>query len=133
MKSINEIKQEIVELHKKWSSVGDGLSDFKDAEYFEQEVNELLLSYCEDNQYEVDGFPFLHRKLAKTNEEFDDDYFSERYNLYLFRVAIEKLDVFELYHFYCNLFWPDFCENEEDTLTSIQLEIKSNFLNFNIK
>jgi hypothetical protein len=133
MKSINEIKQEIIELHKKWSSVGDSLSDFKNAEYFEQKVNELLLGYCENNKYEIDGFPFVHRELSETNDEFDDDYFSERYNLYLFRVATEKLDVFELYHFYCNLFWPDFCENEEDTRTSIQLEIKSNFLNFNIK
>lgn len=133
MKSINEIKQEIIELHKNWSSVGDSLSDFKDAEYFEQRINELLLGYCEDNKYEIDGFPFVHRELSKTNDEFDDDYFSERYDLYLFQVANEKSDVFELYHFYSNLFWPDFCENEEDTRNSILQEIQSNLLNFKIK
>jgi hypothetical protein len=133
MKSIDEIKQEIIELHKKWSSVGDSLSDFKNAEYFEQAVNELLITYCEDNKYEIDGFPFVHKELSKTNDEFDDDYFSERYGLYLFQIANKKADVFELYHFYSNLFWPDFCKTEEDTRNSILQEIHSNSLNFKIK
>ncbi|PQJ74759.1 hypothetical protein [Polaribacter gangjinensis] len=133
MKSIDEIKQEIIELHKKWSSVGESLSDFKNAEYFEQAVNELLITYCEDNKYEIDGFPFVHRELSKTNDEFDDDYFSERYDLYLFRVAKEKDDVFELLNYYWNLFWPDTIENKEDTRNSILQEIHSNLLNFHIK
>jgi hypothetical protein len=132
MKTISQIKEKIVEIHQKWSTLGDSLSEFKHAEYYEQEVIDLLMTYCEEQQYEVEGFPFVHRKLSETNEEFDDDYFTERNELYLNSVANEKNDVFDLYHFYSNLFWPDFCETEEDTRNSIQTKIQSIVLNFKI-
>lgn len=130
MKTISQIKEKIVEIHQKWSAVGDSLSDFKHAEYYEQEVIDLLIAYCEEQKYEVEGFPFVHRKLSKTNKDFDDDYFTERNELYLNSVANEKNDVFDLYHFYSNLFWPDFCETEEDTRNSIQMAIQTSSVNF---
>ncbi len=132
MKSIIEIKQEIVELHKKWNATGESLDDFKDAELYEYLVNKLLLNYCEENKYDIDGFPFLHRELAKTEEDYDDDYFSERNDLYLFSVANKHKDVFDLYHFYSNLFWPDYCANEDDTRDIIKYEIENSLYDFKI-
>jgi hypothetical protein len=130
MKTISQIKELIVEIHEKWSAVGDSLSDFKDAEYYEQQIIDVIIEYCEDQKYAIEGFPFVHRELSKTNEDLDDDYFTERMDLYLNRVAYEHDDVFDLYHFYSNLFWPDFCESEEDTRNSIQMTIQSSSVNF---
>ena len=114
MKTIAQIKEKIVEIHKKWSAVGDSLDDFKDAEYYESNVIDLILKYCTDNKYAVDGFPFLHEELAKSNDGIDSDYFSERNLLYLYRLADEMEDVFELLHYYWSLFWPDIIETIED-------------------
>ncbi len=128
MKTIPQIKEIIVEIHQKWLVIGDSLSDFKYAEYYEQEVIDLLIAYCEEQQYEVEEFQFVHRKLSETNEDFDDDYYTERKELYLNKVANEKNDVFDLYHFYSNLFWPDFCNTEEDTRNTIQMVIHASVL-----
>ena len=119
MDTITQLKNKISAIHEEWIALGDNLDDFKDAEFYEQQVEDLILNYCETMKYDVDGYPFLHRELAKTNEELDDDYFSDRTELYLHRLIIEKQDVFELYHFYSNLFWPDSCETEEDTRNAI--------------
>jgi hypothetical protein len=132
MKSINEIKSKINELHQSWLEVGESLHDFKNAEYYEGFIIDLLLNYCKENKYEVEGFPFRHELLAKTDENIDSDYFSERYDLYLYRLANEKDDVFELLHYYWNLFWPDSIENTEDTKNSIEFEISDSELDFKI-
>ncbi len=130
MKTIAQIKEKIVELHQKWSAVGDSLSDFKQAEFYEQEVIDLLIAYCEEQKYDVEGYPFVHRKLSQTNEDFDEDYFTDKTDLYLNRLANEKKDVFELYHFYSHLFWPEFCKKEKDTRDSIHMEIQTSTVNF---
>jgi len=132
MKSTSEIKSKINELHQSWLTVGDSLDDFKDAEYYESNVKDLLIKYCRESKYVVDGFPFLHEDLAESNDEIDSDYFSERYDLYLYRLANEKDDVFELLHYYWNLFWPDTIENIEDTKNSIEFEIRYSELDFKI-
>jgi hypothetical protein len=132
MNTTLEIKSKINELYQSWLTVGDSLDDFKDAEYYESNVKDLLIKYCRESKYVVDGFPFLHEDLAESNDEIDSDYFSERYDLYLYRLANEKDDVFELLHNYWNLFWPDSIENIEDTKNSIEFEISNSELDFKI-
>ena len=132
MKSILEIKQEIVELHKKWKAAGESLDNFKVTEIYEHLVDSLLLDYCKENKYDIDEYPFLHRELGKTDEKYNDDYFSDRNDLYLFSLANKHKDVFELYHFYSNLFWPDYYETEDVTRNTIKREIEYSPYDFKI-
>lgn len=127
-----DIKNQINKIHQSWLAVDDSLDDFKDAEYYESNVVDLLVKYCRENKYTINGFPFLHEELAESNEDLDSEYFSERYELYLYSVANEKEDVFELLHFYWNLFWPDSIETIEDTRNSIDFEIKVSEFDFEV-
>ncbi len=128
-----EIKNKIAVIHQSWLAVGDSLDDFKDVEYYESKVIDLLIKYCRENKYAINGFPFLHEELAKTNEDLDSEYFSERYELYLYSVANENKDVLELLHYYWNLFWSDSIGDIEDTINTIKFEIKESEFDFEIE
>lgn len=97
-----------------WLKVGDGIDDIKDAEYYEWQVKQVLLNYNISQNYDVDGFPFLHKELSKTNQDIDEDYFYDRYDLYLYKLANEKEDSFDLYKFYLKLFWPEFFDMDDE-------------------
>ena len=62
----------------------------------------------------------------------DEDYFSERRDVYIFNLALTKNDIFELLHFYWNLFWPDQVETEEDSKASILRELNYAEIDFKI-
>ncbi len=130
---VEEIKNKIAVIHQSWLTVGDSLDDFKDVEYYESKVIDLLIKYCRENKYAINGFPFLHEELAKTNEDLDSEYFSERYELYLYGVANENKDVLELLHYYWNLFWSDSIGDIEDTINTIKFEIKESEFDFEIE
>lgn len=93
---------------------------------------DLIADFSESQKYDVEGFPFVYRELSKTNEELDEDYFSERRDVYIFKVALIKKDVFELLHFYWNLFWPDQIETVKDSKDSILRQIEYADIEFNI-
>lgn len=130
MKTVAQIKEIISDIHKKWLELGDSLDDYKYAQIYEEQVNVLLLTYCEAMKYEVEGYPFKQRELSLENEDFDDDYFYERNELYLNSLANVHDDVFNLLHFYYNLFWSDQITDESDTRESIQLIIKHSDVDF---
>jgi hypothetical protein len=47
-------------------------------------------------------------------------------------LANEKDDVFEILHFYWNLFWPDSSDTVESTRNTILDEIQNSELNFDL-
>ena len=52
-----------------------------------------------------------------SDEEYDEDYFcSERYDLYLDLLTLEKTDVAELTWHYTSSFWTDLFESKEEYL-----------------
>lgn len=133
-KSIDEIKAKIALIHKSWLTPNkDYFEEIKWAETDEQSVRELLTNYCESKGYEVNGFPYKHRELGKTNYDYDCDYFTwERWELYLETLATQYEDVFELYYFYSNLFWPDYCGTKEIVKDQINFDIQNSEVDFNI-
>jgi len=125
--TIEEIKQKILETHPSWKATGDSLDDDKYASINEDYIRELIGDYCEEQGYEVDGFPTKKRELGKTNEYYDEDYFTwERYERYIDLLCLEKEDVLELRFFYYNTFWPDQVTSKEELVAEIKLYFKNN-------
>ncbi|MGB8375163.1 MAG: hypothetical protein WCE57_07580 [Salegentibacter sp.] len=72
--------------------------DITEVEVYEGAIRELIFEYCKANNYEVNGFPFVHLKKVENQEPgYDEDYLTwERMDYYIQRLALEKEDVFEL-------------------------------------
>ncbi len=113
--TIREIKEKITELAQKHAANDENnLSDIKDAEFLEIWAEDLIIAYCEENAYLINGFPTEKRKMDL--EEFDDeDYFCrERFHLYLDLLTCQKQDVAELTWHFTNSFWPETFESIQD-------------------
>lgn len=103
---LEQIKIKITELAQKHAAINeDKPSDFDDAEYLESQAIDMIIAYCEDKGYLINGFPTEKRKLDI--EELDDeDYFSkERFHLYLDILTYQKEDVAELTWYFTDSFW----------------------------
>ena len=100
------------------------ISDFKDAEYIELMAEELIIAYCENNGYMINGFPTDKRQ--QLSEEEQEEYFCrDRFNLYLDSLSIEKDDVAEIWWFYNKTFWPDCVDTKEKLLEQIKEQLES--------
>jgi hypothetical protein len=123
--NLGHIKQQITELAQQHSAIDEkSLDDFKEAEWIEEQVEDLIIAYCEQMGYLIDGFPTEKKKLPE--EALDDDYFCrERYQLYLDMLLLEKEDVTELMWFYTSSFWPDAFKTKDDYLAFTRDDIAS--------
>lgn len=117
--TVEEIKSKITELAKKHAAIDeDSLDSFDDAELLEWQANGLIISYCEENAYLINGFPTEKRKLSE-EELDDDDYFCrERFDLYQDILTYQKDDVAELMWHFTESFWPGTFESKEDYVFS---------------
>ncbi len=123
---LDQIKHQITELAQQHSAIDEEtLDDFKEAEWIEEQVEDLIIAYCEQMGYLIDGFPTEKKELSE--EELGEDYFCrERYQLYLDMLSLEKEDVAELMWFYTSSFWPDAFKTKEDYLNTTKEIIESN-------
>jgi hypothetical protein len=121
---IEEIKLRINILAQKHKSNDEyGIDEFEDSELLELEAENLIIAYCEEKIYLIEGFP---TKKKKIKDELDEDYFcSERYNYYLDRLTVEKKDVADLMWCYVSSFWPDYFESKEVYLLAIDEQLNS--------
>jgi len=118
-----EVKERIAALQQKHDATSDDLSDLSEAEMYEVEAEELIVAYCEERGYLVNGFPTEKRNLD--DEEYDEEYFStERFRLYLDTLAVEKEDVADILYYYHSSFWPDFYETKQDFLDQIKVQLE---------
>ena len=122
--NIDTIKNKITELSREHHSIdGEGLNTIKTVEMLESEAQDLIIDYCENSNYLINGFPTLKKQMA---EEYDEDYFSiDRYQLYLDKLTLEKDDVAQLTWCYVSSFWPDQFETKEEFIENISHQINS--------
>lgn len=124
--TITEIKQRITVLAQKHAAIDEiTLGDFKYAELLESDAKHLIVQYCENQDYLVNGFPTEMRRRYENDEisddEYDEDYFcEERYDLYLNTLTLEKPDVADLTWHYVSSFWPDQFDSKEEYLESMK-------------
>lgn len=124
---IAKIKVEIEKQYQQWKLVPGDIEDFTTAEIYESAVISLIIAYCENKGYEVEGFPFQKRILGETDDFYDDDYFCFwRYVKYLDVLATTKEDVLELLHFYSYIFNKDLTPTKEDYKKQILEYIRVN-------
>ncbi len=107
MTEIKKLKQQIDKLFLDWDSIQEKyISDLADAESIEDNVTNLIIDYCEKKGYQVEGFPHEKRKTIREDEA--DDYFHpERFQLYINTLATTHDDVAQLIWHYHNTFWPN--------------------------
>ena len=111
---IEEIKAKIKILSQKHKDTGLDFDDFKEAELIEQEVEQLIVKYCESKGYKVNGFPAEKRDLIEDEDDDDEeDDISEKYKLYVDTLATQKEDVAELTWCYVSSFWEDQFKNKK--------------------
>lgn len=97
-------------------------ADEDDAELFEIEAEGLIIAFCEERGYLINGFPTEKKKMPE--EDFVEDYFShDRYRLYLDTLTCEKDDVAELTWHYTSTFWPDTFDTKTDFIASTKESI----------
>jgi len=112
---IEKIKIQIQSIYLKWNSLSQSMDDDTYAELYESDVRNLIIDYCENKGYEVEGYPFQKRILGQTDNEYDEDYFCYERNLkYLDVLAATKEDVLELMYFYAKTFWHDQVGTKEE-------------------
>ena len=120
--TLNEIKENLKLLAEKHHSIAENdLDAFEDAELIELKAEKLIIAYCEQNNYLINGFPTEKKKIE---EELEEDYFCrERYQLYLDNLLIEKEDVAELMWCYTSKFWPDYFDTKEEYVQTIKEQV----------
>lgn len=124
---IEQIKTEILKIYPQWKNTMDSIAGDKDAELEESFVRDLIIKYCENKGYEVDGYPFQKQILGETDNDYDEDYFCYERNLkYLDVLATIHEDVMELMYFYGITFWADQMESKEDYKKRLLLDILYN-------
>ena len=110
---MESVKSKILELHEVWDVIEDGSDCFKHGIH-ESFVIDLIVEYCIERGYEVDGFPIKKRELAKENNSYNEDYFCEaRYVKYLDILATLYEDVLELMYFYSSTFWLEHFDDKK--------------------
>ena len=125
---IAKIKTEIGKIYTNWKNCHSDLDGDKYAEIYESEVRSLIISYCENKRYEVEGYPFQKRILGETDNFYDEDYFCYERNLkYLDYLASTHDDVLELMYFYSKTFWSDQVGTLEEYKNYILKGIENNF------
>jgi len=122
--NIDTIKSKIIKLAEEHHSINDGhFEEIKSAELLESQAQDLIIDYCVNRNYLINGFPTLKEQMG---EEYDEDYFTmERYQLYLDRLSLEKEDVAELTCCYVSSFWPDQFESKDEFMENIRHQINS--------
>lgn len=121
---INEIQSQLILLKQKHDAVGDEIDDLSLAEMIEEEAEDLIVAYCVDKSYLINGFPT--EMMESEEEEYDEDYFCrERYRLYLDLLLIEKDDVAELMWYYNDLFWSGTFRDKEAYISQVKAYLNS--------
>lgn len=120
MMKFSEIIEKLFELGKKHNSIEEkGMNEIKEAELIEQEAFHLILQYCDEQGYSVDGFP--HEKRNLPEEEIDEDYFChDRFRLFLDILTLDNNDVAELMWAYVSAFWPNVAETKHEYIKMIK-------------
>ncbi len=124
---IQEIKNQITLWAKEHKE--DDSHNYVFAEVCETDSEKLIVKYCMQKGYTINGFPqkLFNENLELIEEDEEDDInYRDHFLLYMDTLALEKPDVTELVLHYHNSFWPDSFDNEEVFKTLTKDMIKCN-------
>lgn len=121
---MNNIKIKIIQLAQNHHATDEkGIDELKDSELLELDAENLIIAYCEEKKYLIEGFPTEKKKIKN---QLDEDYFCrERYRYYLDRMTVEKEDVADLMWCYVSSFWPDYFKSKQEYILTIKGQLNS--------
>ena len=118
-----EVKMKIQELSSKHSELNDHIDNIAFAEEYEIQAEMIILEYCLNNKYNINGFS---PKLLRDDEDVEDiNIYLEILRLYLDLLSLEKEDVAEICLYYQSTFWPDLIETKNEMKERIKQQISS--------
>jgi hypothetical protein len=113
------IKKAITKIAVIHAQSGDTLDDIKETDFLEQEAFNLIIGYCHDLKYKVDGFP--------SDSTDYDELTEEHWMLYVDKLTLVHDDVAQLHWHWVISFWPDEYKNYEVFLDMIKERIGGSF------
>ena len=115
-----EIKRQITDLAIQHQQAGDELEDVKDSDGIEYDATMLIVDYCQEKGYAIEGFPLDYRNT----EDYDRDYYgNDRKQWYVDTLTLTHPDVAELSWHYVSSFWPGQCESKDEFLESVKTSL----------
>ena len=124
---IIELKEAIKKLAVEHQQTGDDLEDYKDSDLIELQAKQILIDYCVNCGYMINGFP--HKMMEMDEDDLEEDYFSsERYSLYLDSLTLIKEDVGELHWYLTKSFWSENFNSKSEYLTELKDLLESGVL-----
>lgn len=99
-----------------------------EAETIESDVEKIVIDYCIEKGYNINGFP--HKLLEKNIdiEEFCDSNgidISDAYKQYLDYLIIENEDVGEIMWYYSTTFWPNQYDSKIEYINIVKTLMES--------
>lgn len=121
--NIQIIKKEILTLSKMHEAIDEiTIGDLKDAELMENEIEKLIISYCQHQRYLING------KIID-----DKQYISREYLQWCIeKLAIEKEDIAEIWWYYNKNFWPDWVGEKTDFINQMKERLENKFYDFEL-
>ena len=120
----NEVQSKIIALAKKHQELDEDVVGFEIIFLYEKDALLLIVEYCENQGYLIDGFP-TEKRVSIPEEEHEDYFTIERYQYYLDKLSLVKEDVAELNYVYQNSFWPDYYESKESFMDTVAFQLNT--------
>ena len=98
---IAQLKQNILDIQKT-----DSLNDVKELDFYDFQIINTIFHYGLKHEYSSDGFPQKYAKLFKNEDEDFQDFLSfEVKSYYVYKIALEHDDVFQMLKVYFYKIW----------------------------
>ncbi|MBF8458325.1 hypothetical protein IV494_14165 [Kaistella sp. G5-32] len=116
---IAQLKQNILKIQNSVS-----LDDVKELEFYDFQIINTIFYYGLENKYSTDGFPDRYSKLIKKEDEDFEDFLNyDVKSYYVYKIALQYDDVFQMVKIYFNDSDIDYKDEKckEDLLISIKI------------
>ena len=114
-----EIKDTITKMAAMHAKIGDEVEHLKDTDYLEQQGFDLIVAYCQEMNYQADGFPSASTLV--------DDLTDEHWMLYVDKLTLLYDDVAQLHWHWVTSFWPAEYEKFDGFMDMIKARIGGSF------
>jgi hypothetical protein len=119
--NFEEVLSAISNLAAQHSKSGDQVEDLKDTDWLENDAFNLIIDYCKEKNYQVNGFPD-----SITNDD-STEISEEHWMLYVDKLTLTNSDVAELHWHWVSSFWPDQFKDKEEFVESISQRLSGGF------
>jgi len=119
--NFEEVLSALSNLAAEYSKSGDQVEDLKDTNWLENDAFNLIIDYCKEKNYQINGFP------DSIDNDDRNEISEEHWMLYIDKLTLTNSDVAELHWHWVSSFWPDQFKDKEEFLDSTAARIGGGF------